>query len=102
MNGDQGPVALSSIFGRLLSGPVSHPSTKRTFHSLVITGKDQQISKDVQNDHLVQMLKHFWDNESIGIHEPPEGEQSTQFLPEIQLMVQGMKLGSHGKRIIPA
>ena len=48
------------------------------------------------------MLKHFWDNESIGIHEPPEGEQSTQFLPEIQLMVQDMKLGFHGKRIIPA
>ena len=40
--------------------------------------------KGSQNDCLIQILKHFWDNESIEILDVPEREQSTQFLPEIQ------------------
>ena len=39
-NGDSGPVAMSSIFGWLLSGPVDFPSIDCTFHSLVIIGKN--------------------------------------------------------------
>ena len=35
VNGDSGPVAMSSIFGWLLSGPVSHPSIDCISHSLV-------------------------------------------------------------------
>ena len=30
------------------------------------------------------MLKQFWTNESIGIHDASEGEQLTLFLPDIQ------------------
>ena len=82
VSGNCGPVAMSSRFGWLLSGPVSHPSTESNFHSLVVIGKDQYVSK---NDHLIQMLKRFWDNEAVGIHEmTEEGERPIQFLPEIQ------------------
>ena len=84
VNGDCGPVAMNSIFGWLLSGPVSHPSTDSTFHSLVVVGKDQCTSKCTQIDCLVQMLKRFWDNESVGICDATAGEQSILFLPEIQ------------------
>ena len=56
-------VAMSSIFGWLLSGPVSH------HYSLVVIGKDKCTSK---NDFLIQMLRHFWDNEAIVIHEIAE------------------------------
>ena len=69
VNADCGPVAMSSVFGWLLSGPVSHPTTDSTFHSLVVLGKDQCVSKNPERDHLVQMLKRFWDNETVGIHE---------------------------------
>ena len=82
VSGNCGPVAISSRFGWLLSGPVSHPSTESNFHSLIVIGKDQYVSK---NDHLIQMLKRFWDNEAVGIHEmTEEGERPIQFLPEIQ------------------
>ena len=60
VNGDRGPMVMSSMFGWLLSGPVNHPSTESNFHSLVVIGKDQCVSKNAQNDHLVQMLKCFW------------------------------------------
>ena len=83
VNGDCGPEAVSSIFGSLLSGPVSHPSTEGSSYSLVIIGKSQCKSKGSQNDCLAQILKHFWDNESIGILDIPEREPSTQFLPEM-------------------
>ena len=36
VNGDCGPVAMSSIFGWLLLGPVSHLSTEGSSHLLVI------------------------------------------------------------------
>ena len=75
---------MNSIFGWLLSGPVSHPSTDSTFHSLGVVGKDQYKSKCPQIDCLVQMLKCFWDNESVGICDATAGERSIPFLPEIQ------------------
>jgi len=33
---------------------------------------------------LIQALKQFWDNESVGIFDDPDREQSVQFLLEIQ------------------
>ena len=36
VNTDCRPVAMSSVFGWLLSGPVSHPATESTFHSPVV------------------------------------------------------------------
>ena len=82
VNGNGGPVAMSSIFGWLLSGPVSHPITGSNFHSLVVIGKDERASK---NDCVIQILRRFWDNEAIGIHEiTEESEQPIQFLSDIQ------------------
>ena len=64
---------------------VSHPTTESNFHSLVVIGKDQCLSKNAERDHLVQILKRFWDNETVGIHKvSEEGEQPIQFLSEIQ------------------
>ena len=85
VNGDCGPVAMNSIFGWLLFGPVSHPLalTEPSTH-LYVVGKDQCTSKCTQIDCLVQMLKSFWDNESVGICDATAGEQSIPFLPEIQ------------------
>ena len=69
VNADSGPMVMSSVFGWLLSGPVSHPTTESIFHSLVVIGKDECVLKNAGRDHLVQMLKCFWDNETVGIHE---------------------------------
>ena len=84
VNGDSGPVAISSMFGRLLSGPVDLPSIDSTSHSLVIIGKDQGILQSTKDNPVAQMLKRFWENESIGILDTTEGEQLNEFLPEIQ------------------
>ena len=74
---------MSIIFGWLLSGPVSHPITESNFQSLVvIAGKDECASK---NDCVIQMLRCFWDNEAIGIHEiTEESKQPIQFLSDIE------------------
>ena len=84
VNGDSGPVAMGSIFGWLLSGPVDLPSIDCTSHSLVIIGKDQCTLQGIKDDPVAQMLKRFWENESIRILDTSEGEQLNEFLPEIQ------------------
>ena len=84
VNGDGGPVAMSSMFGWLLSGLVDLPNINCTSYSLVIIGKGQCTLQDTKDDPVVQMMKRFWENESIGNLDVLEGEQLNHFLPEIQ------------------
>ena len=99
VNGNSGPVSMNNIFGWLLSGPVSPPCTDNAFHSLAIIRKEC-TSKSPENDRLIQTLKQFWDNGSVGILMILiESSQSSSFW-KFSLMEQGMKSGYHGRRTI--
>ena len=84
--GDSGPVAMNSIFGWLLSGPVDSLSNTSTFANhahVIITDTVNGTSNDNQDDLLSRTLKRFWDTEAIGIHSSLTNEPSTLFPLEI-------------------
>ena len=68
VNGDGGPVAMSSIFGWLLLGPVDLPSI-----DCIIIRKDQCTLQGTKDNPVAEMLKCFWENECIGILDVSEG-----------------------------
>ena len=68
INGNSGPIALSSKLGWLLSGPLDNSSDATCTHSHVIINGDLNDSlSSNQNDIHYSMLHHFWNTESIGI-----------------------------------
>ena len=80
--GESGPVAMNSIFGWLLSGPVdslSNTSTLANHAHVIITDAVNGTSSDNQDDLLSRTLKRFWDTEAIGIHSSQTNEPSTLF-----------------------
>ena len=67
IKGDQGPTAVYSKFGWLLSGPLhDHSSTGVVTSNLIISGRCDAMFEE-QNDELVESLKKFWETESVGI-----------------------------------
>ena len=77
--GERGPVAVSSKFGWLLSGPVpplgSSPLSRT--HVSIAAGLDNSVFKD-RDSELLSAVKKFWDTESIGVIENstvPENEE---------------------------
>jgi len=81
--GDVGPVAIYSKLGWLLSGSVSHSQVAGdTFTNLILTDSTVASIPEVE-DPVQDMLRKFWDTESIGIVDT-EPEATKEFLNHIQ------------------
>lgn len=85
LRGENGPVAVNTKFGWVISGPTH--STKydnSSFANLIITSKDAPSTDPVHQDDLTNELRRFWDTESIGIHdEPSTRDTGDKFLRDI-------------------
>lgn len=63
-----GPVAVSSRFGWLVSGPTkSNNSSNHTIANLILQGPDPIESVQFDAHDFTQQLRSFWEVESIGI-----------------------------------
>ena len=98
VNGDGGPVAISSIFCWLLSGPVLIPRIDCTSHSLVIIGKDQ-CTLQYTEDNLWSKCLSVSGRMNLGILDVSEGEQLNHFRPEIQFTEARYKIKLPWKRL---
>lgn len=69
--GKEGPIAVNSKLGWLLSGPVNE-TVDRSYitHSNLIIDGQSSLFQPSQDDVLADTLKSFWETESIGISEP--------------------------------
>ena len=66
IRGESGPVALSSHFGWLLSGPANPIPPEHIISTLIIDGCiDAELPE--HTDQLSQALCQFWDTEAIGV-----------------------------------
>ena len=67
VNGVSGPVAVNSVFGCLLPGPVSSSNNDVHHMHVIITNTTDGASRDIPDDLVSRTLKQFWDSKSIGI-----------------------------------
>ena len=67
-----GPVAISSQLGWLLSGP-TRDRISRISTNLALT-ESTSVDAEVEQDELTTQLQQFWNTESIGITESPTPE----------------------------
>jgi len=82
---ENGPVAVSSVFGWLISGPLSVTADGEcyTTSNLIAQGSDTGELGGSGEVELVNALNRFWDTESIGIRETPVEESANAFPPDI-------------------
>ena len=76
-----GPVAVSSKFGWILSGPV-HANTnvdEYVVSNTIVEGSDVEVVSIRDPGDLVNALHRFWDVEAIGINEASPGEPVDSF-----------------------
>ena len=67
---DNGPIALRSRLGWLVSGPVETDASRKLTHTnLPINYFDEPSSFDSQNNRLITTLKQFWEVEANGIED---------------------------------
>ncbi|XP_078364115.1 uncharacterized protein LOC144648427 [Oculina patagonica] len=91
IRGSSGPVAVSSMFGWVLSGPTSAEESREKFTTtnLIIERPELMTMSpcDIhsENDELCNALQKFWDTESLGVREEPPASQSDgkEFLESI-------------------
>ena len=89
MTGDikstEGPVAVDSKLGWLLSGPVDSSETNDVSHAcMVVSGIPANPIFDEKNDILVNSLRQFWNVESLGIlNHSAEASTASSFPPKI-------------------
>ena len=85
--GDTGPVAVSSRLRWLLSGPSDSSGSVSFTHSNVIVHSDNLVRVS-ESDDIVNVLKHFWDTESIGILDDTQIQaEDNHFLERLLTMV---------------
>ena len=85
VRGESGPIAVRSKLRWLLSGPGGIPAqSNAVLSNLVIAGEHDFY--EVDNNQLVDTLKHFWETESIGIKEKIADEESSEnsFLKDVR------------------
>ena len=82
--GDSVPVAINSVFGWMLSGKAELTKSRgargeTTTQNLVISSNEDFIINDnnQRDDQLVEVLKGFWEIETIGIKGPSEVDDCT-------------------------
>ena len=88
--GEDGPVAVNSKFGWLLSGPIQSMALLQAIHSnVVITGNFTSPLQCNEDAELIAALKGFWETESLGISEETTNASklpdTSLFLPSICL-----------------
>ena len=82
---EKGPVAVSSKFGWLLSGPMKVNQSKGDFviSNIIIEGTEPEEVQGSSDTDVVEALQRFWDTENIGINEASPGEALDNFPPSI-------------------
>lgn len=88
--GEDGPVAVNSKFGWLLSDPIQSMALLQMIHSnVVITGNFTSPLQCNGDTELVAALKRFWETESLGVSEETANASNlpdtSLFLPSIHL-----------------
>ena len=85
IKGDTGPTAVASKFGWLLTGPVKLRGGVPTYTAanLVINGNGAMQLPGDNNHALTDVLRKFWDLESLGINEMMEGKEK-KFMQDIK------------------
>lgn len=68
-----GPTALSSKLGWLLSGPVKGAKCDNYIVSNLIISGELPVS---ETDEVTQIMQRFWETESIGIKDTPKCQQA--------------------------
>ena len=99
IRGNSGPVAVSSMFGWILSGPASsEESTDKYATTNLIIEKPELMTLqpfDIhnENDELCNALQKFWDSESLGLqgkpHMPASHLDGSEFLESIHFDEKG-------------
>ena len=82
IKGTEGPIAVKSKFGWLLSGPVKAPTNDEVNNTISNLCIEERPPLETENDILANELKRFWDTESLGIYEEKENK-THPFLKEI-------------------
>ena len=75
--GEEGPIAVDSKLGWLLSGPINEVSCDRCYVTrinLIIEG-EKPLFQPSEDDVLANSLKSFWDTESAGISDTTANEE---------------------------
>ena len=100
--GDQGPVAIDSKLGWLLSGPLDcHNRAVSTHSYMIVHGNLIESPMEENDDPLASTLRHFWDVESLGIIEEKSDSHSLTFLPMITFSDNQYKVGLPWKESHP-
>ena len=93
IKGDQGPTAVYSKFGWLLSGPMyNHSSSSDVSSNLIISGECSSMLGE-QDDELVESLKKFWEMESVGIIPEDQSLNTDKRKPEIHFNGHNYEVG---------
>ena len=102
VNGDvirenTGPIAVSSKFGWVISGPVkgSHVNVA-SVANLVINAPELSQSN---HDPIISELRRFWETDSTGIIDDPKSEQDTPFLKKFSFDGERYKVGLPWKEV---
>ena len=82
MKGHQGPTAVNTILGWVLSGPIS-TSERDEDDAVTLVTHVLKVHMDINTKRLDRRLQAFWDIESIGIVDR-EKEVYKQFVRHIQ------------------
>jgi hypothetical protein len=94
IKGEMGPTAVQSKFGWLLAGPVKLCGEVPTYTvaNLVIDGHGTTRPPENENRTLTDVLKRFWDLESLSINEKNERNERN-FLEDIKFEGQRYEVG---------
>ena len=80
---EYGPVAVNSLFGWLMLGPISITADGEcyTISNVIVQGSDAGNTGESCEVELVNALHRFWDTESIGIREETAAEGFNNVFP---------------------
>jgi hypothetical protein len=74
IQGENGPLAIASKFGWVMSGPAGQTLPNQVTNNLVISGGSEFDYSNETRDEIMHELKRFWDVEAIGICDERMGE----------------------------
>lgn len=85
--GKEGPIAISSHLGWLLSGPIESTAVANlvSSHMIVTQGIDNNDTP-LNNDQLTVALKHFWETENLGTDYAEPEVLENEFLKSIEFI----------------
>ena len=84
---EKGPIAISSRLGWLLSGPIESTAVANLVSShMIVTEGIDKIGVPLNNDQLTNLLKRFWEAESLGTDNAERGLIENDFLQGIEFV----------------